>query len=84
MIKNNVAHSGIGPGFVAYTDYSDPSQTTCYLFGTGSAAYKNTQDGVVGLFKSKKMILDRFTSVDNVLGASINIAGNSPGMETVI
>jgi len=39
-IANNVAHSGLGPGFVVYPNPADQTQRECYRFGRGSSAYK--------------------------------------------
>lgn len=74
-MKNNIAHSVKGSGFIIFPDPAIEDQKTCYrarkLF-----AYKCEEAGFATMSEAEKFELEYVGSVDNTLGISLNVAGD--------
>jgi hypothetical protein len=76
IFKNNVAHSVHGSGFCIFPDTSLSDYLTCYQ-GSHLFAYKNEQAGIGVMQKTDEARFSNIVSVDNTLGISINLAGET-------
>jgi hypothetical protein len=74
---NNVAHSNERVGGHIYPDPAERKSGRCYK-GSHFAAYKNRECGVSTMYRvSEEMRMEHLTMIDNVLGISLNSAGES-------
>jgi hypothetical protein len=81
--RNNVAHSVEGSGAHIFPNPRRSAHSSCYE-GSHFAAYKNTQVGLGTHFVSQEIIMTNMTMIDNVLGISIQAAGDSAKSHTFL
>jgi hypothetical protein len=81
--RNNVAHSIEGSGAHIFPNPRRSSHGSCYE-GSHFAAYKNQQVGLGTNFGGQECIMTNMTMIDNVIGISIQTAGDGAKAHTYL
>lgn len=76
VFKDNVAHSVKGSGFCVFPDVALADKKTCYQ-GSDFKAYKNEEAGIGVMPTTDEVRFSNIVSVDNTLGISINLSGET-------
>lgn len=81
-LTSNVAHSVNGAGHWIYPDKADPTSGSCFEI-SNLAGYKNIREAVASYFISNKVIMRNVTCIDNMVGESLQLDGETVEMRNL-